>query len=469
MNYKILSKNALAAFLSQGVSMGISILMSLIVPKVLGVQEYGYWQLFIFYASYSGLFLFGLNDGIYLISGGKSRSEIDKQSIGSQFRVGAAFQLLIAAIVAIGGLCLTSEWERSYVLVTLGLYISINNLTGYIGYVFQAMNETRRFSFSIVLDRLTFLVPLLFMVILRVSDFRPYVIAYLASKTISLAWCCWEARDILSAPPLSASEAVRESIASIRVGFKLMIANVADMLILGVARALVDAVWGIEAFGRVSFSLSLVNFFITFVTQASMVLFPALRQSDEGERRAVYRGMRDAMEAAFPAVYALYFPMAWLLSVWLPQYAESMRWLAVLLPVCVFNTKMDVCCTTYFKVLRQERTLLAINIVTVAASAVTSLVGVFALGSLEAVLVGAVCCIAARSAWSELRLDRELDVARSPMLVPELLLTAAFVLLALLLPGMWALPAYCILYGAYLFANRGEVASIVARVKKVAR
>ena len=305
------------------------------------------------------------------------------------------------------------------------------------------------------------------MVILRVADFRPYAIAYLASKAVSLAWCCWEARDILSAPPLGVPEAVRESIASIRVGFKLMIANVADMLILGVARALVDAVWGIEAFGRVSFSLSLVNFFITFVTQASMVLFPALRQSGEGERRAVYRGMRDAMEVAFPAVYALYFPMAWLLSAWLPQYAESMGWLAVLLPVCVFNTKMDVCCTTYFKVLRQERVLLAVNVVTVAASAVTSLAGVFALGSLEAVLVGAVCCIAARSAWSELRLDREMGVGRSPMLAPELLLTAAFVALALLLPGAWALLAYCALYGAYLVANRGEVASVVARVRKV--
>ena len=341
------------------------------------------------------------------------------------------------------------------------------NLAGYLGYVFQAMNETRLFSFSVVLDRLAFLVPLLAMVALRVADFRPYVVAYLVSKTISLAWCCWEARDILSAPLFGVLETIRESASSIRVGFKLMVANVADMLVLGVARALVDTVWGIETFGRVSFSLSIVNFFITFVTQASMVLFPALRQSGEGERRAVYRGMRDAMEVAFPAVYALYFPMAWLLSAWLPQYAESMRWLAVLLPVCVFNTKMDVCCTTYFKVLRQERTLLAVNVVTVAASAVTSLVGVFVLRSLEAVLVGAVCCIAARSAWSELRLDSEMSIVHSPMLISELLLTGAFVALAQLLPGAWALLSYCVLYGIYLASNRDEVASIATRVRKI--
>ena len=469
MNIKSTARNLLVAFGAQGISMLASIVMSLLVPKVLGVYEFGYWQLFIFYASYVGFFHFGLNDGIYLLNGGEARERIDKSAIRSQYYTATLLQLVLACLIVIFTIIYIQESERSFVLICFSIYMVICNLASYLGFVFQAMNETRLFSFSVVLDRLAFLVPLLAMVVLRVSDFRPYVVAYLVSKTISLAWCCWEARDILSAPPLGAAESVRESVASIRVGFKLMVANVADMLILGVARALVDAAWGIEAFGRVSFSLSLVNFFITFVTQASMVLFPALRQSGEGERRAVYRGMRDAMEAAFPAVYALYFPMAWLLSAWLPQYAESMRWLAVLLPVCVFNTKMDVCCTTYFKVLRRERTLLAVNVVTVAASAVTSLVGVFALGSLEAVLVGAVCCIAARSAWSELALDRELGVARSPMLVPELLLTAAFVLLALLLPGAWALPAYCVLYGAYLLANRSEVASIVARVRKVVK
>lgn len=467
MNIRNIKYNAIVAFASQGVSMLTSVVISLLVPKVLGVEEYGYWQLFIFYSNYVGFFHFGLNDGVYLLSGGRSRDEIDKPSVGSQFRFELVFQLFLGTVIAGFSVLSAPEAERAFVLVAFASYMVVCNLAGYLGYVFQAMNETRLFSFSIVLDRFAFLVPLFVMVVLRTADFRPYVVGYLVSKTISLIWCCWKARDILAAPPLEVAESVRESIASVRVGFKLMIANVADMLILGVARALVDAVWGIEAFGRVSFSLSLVNFFITFVTQASMVLFPALRQSGEGERRAVYRGMRDVMEVAFPAVYALYFPMAWLLSAWLPQYAESMKWLAVLLPVCVFNTKMDVCCTTYFKVLRQERILLAVNAVTVVASAATSLVGVFALGSLEAVLVGAVCCIAVRSAWSELRLDREMGVARSPMLAPELLLTGAFVVLALLLPGAWALLVYCVLYGTYLIANKGEVSSIVARVRKV--
>ena len=58
MNIRSLAGNAAVAFAAQGVSLLASVAMSLIVPKVLGVTTYGYWQLFVFYTSYSGLFRF---------------------------------------------------------------------------------------------------------------------------------------------------------------------------------------------------------------------------------------------------------------------------------------------------------------------------------------------------------------------------------------------------------------------------
>ena len=76
MKIREMAGNALAAFASQGFSFLLSILTSLLVPKVLGVQEFGYWQLFLFYSSYTGFFSLGISDGMYLIEGGKSRTEI---------------------------------------------------------------------------------------------------------------------------------------------------------------------------------------------------------------------------------------------------------------------------------------------------------------------------------------------------------------------------------------------------------
>ncbi len=466
MNFKSLANNMAIAFLAQGVSFMASVAMSLLVPKVLGVETYGYWQLFVFYASYSGFFMLGLNDGVYLIEGGKTREEIDKRAINSQFLCGMAFQLVVAACVAVFAVCTAPEGQRAFVLMAFAAYIVVYNLSGYQGFIFQAMNETKRYSYSAMIERLTFLFIILVMVFARVSSFEPYVIAYLFSKICSLAYCMFYFRDFLASGGLGASESVRLSLSSMRVGFALMISNVASMLVLGVARAFVDGAWGIEAFGRVSFWLSMVNFFINFVSQASMVLFPALRQGTEGERRAFYRGIRDMMEVAFPAVYLLYFPIAWVLSLWLPQYADTVRYLAILLPICVFETKMDLCCTTYFKVLREERTLLKVNLCTLGVSAALAVIGVYAVGSLDAVLLGTVACIVGRSLWSEVHLNRRLGVPSGLISVQEIVLSAAFVALALVLPAWQAAASYAVLFIAYLITNRTVALGLIDRTRR---
>ena len=443
--------------------------MSLLVPKLLGVTEYGYWQLFIFYTSYVGFFHFGLNDGVYLLSGGKGRDELEKRSINGQLLFGLAYQLLFAGALVVLAFLLIPDQKRVFVISATALFLLLNNISLYFGYVFQAMNETKLYSFSVMIDRALFLVPLCVLLIMRVDAFEPFVVSYAASKTCSLLYCLWNARDILREGCCPINQAVRDGVASIKVGSKLMIANIASMLILGIARFLVDAAWGVEVFGKVSFSLSLVNFFITFVTQASMVLFPALRQGSERQRRSFYRGIRDGMEVVFPAIYLFYFPMVFILEKWLPQYAESMRYLAILLPVCVFNTKMDVCCTTYFKVLREEKQLLRANIATMAVSALMSVVGVYLAQSLDVVLIGVVVCIVGRSVWSQHYLDGDLEIAGSRMLAVELALTAGFVALALNLPLMAGFLIYAFAYAAYLFSNRGEIESLLARLGKLRR
>lgn len=467
MNFRALASNMATAFAAQGISFLASVAMSLLVPKVLGVAIYGYWQLFVFYASYSGFFMLGLNDGVYLIEGGNARSEIDKRAINSQFWFEAVFQLVVGGVIACVVAVMAPEPERTFVLLAFAVYTVIYNLAGYLGYVFQAMNETKLFSYSNMIERLFFLAVIVVMVALRVPSFEPYVIAYTLSKALCLAYCCFHARDFFASGLLGAKKCVRLALSSMKVGIALMVSNVASMLVLGIARALVDSAWGIEAFGRVSFSLSMVNFFIAFVSQAAMVLFPALRQGADSERRSFYRGIRDAMEIAFPVAYLLYFPMAALLCLWLPQYADSMRFFAMLLPVCVFDAKMNLCCTTYFKVLREERTLLKVNIVAMAGSLVLSMIGVYAIGSLDAVLIGVVVCIVCRSLWSERHLDRRLDVPFSKIAFEEVVLTVAFLALALFASTAVAILGYAVLYAAYLVLNRGVTKSLIESTKRV--
>lgn len=467
MDLKLLAKNAAVAFAAQGISLFASVAMSLIVPKVLGVTTYAYWQLFVFYTSYSGLFQFGLNDGIYLIEGGKTRDQINKKAVNTQFSVAVLIQFVIGACIAAIAAVMAPEPERFFVLIAFGVYTFIFNLQGFLGYVYQAINETRLFSLASIIERLFFLLSMFALVVFGVDSFIPYIIFYSTSKMISLVYCAYQARDFLFAGHLGLRKALPLASGSIKVGIGLMVANVASMLILGLMRLLIDGAWGIEVFGRVSFALSMVNFFITFVAQASMVLFPALRQGTESERRLFYRVVRDLLEILLPVVYLLYFPMVAVLVLWLPQYATSMVYFAFLLPICVFDTKMDICCTTYFKVLRKERLLLVVNVTTCACSAIASSLGVYLLSSLDAVLAGVVVCIMGRSLWSERYLNKHLGVPGSAVAVEEVVLTLAFVLLSTQLPALVAFACYAFFYFIYLVINRDKAAELVNRIKRL--
>lgn len=76
--------NVTFAFASQGVSLFVSVMMSVIVPKALGVSDYAYWQLFLLISSYVGIGLLGVNDGLYLRLGGKRYGELNYEELKAQ-------------------------------------------------------------------------------------------------------------------------------------------------------------------------------------------------------------------------------------------------------------------------------------------------------------------------------------------------------------------------------------------------
>lgn len=259
--------------------------------------------------------------------------------------------------------------------------------------------------------------------------------------------------------------------ASIRIGVKLMIANIASLLILGVARFIIDAVWGIKTFGELSLSLSMVNFVFSFVSQAAMVLFPALRQGSREEVGKFFYAVRNFMGLAFPAVYLFYFPGVWLLSMWLPQYANSFIFFAYLLPICVFDGKMSIACTTCFKVEREEALLLKINIFTTCVSAIGSLLGGYVLDSIWVIIGTVVVAIVLRSVISESVLAGRLSVDRClGITIGELVITLLFVFIASFIDnGASAFVAYGIVYAVYLVINRTYCAEVLGKFKRIVR
>ena len=87
MNIRVkdIIKNFSYTVSSNLVVLAVSSLIVLIIPKYIGIIEYGYWQIYVFYSSYVGFLHFGWSDGIYLRYGGAKYSELNKKLFFSQF------------------------------------------------------------------------------------------------------------------------------------------------------------------------------------------------------------------------------------------------------------------------------------------------------------------------------------------------------------------------------------------------
>ena len=467
MNVKRILGNFSVAIIAQGIVLIGSVLTSLLVPKVMGVTQFGYWQLFIFYGNYIGFFHLGLNDGVYLFNGGLSRKKVDKQSLNSQFVVGMLYQLLFSAVIIGAALMADFGQDRMFVLVMTGVYLLVTNGAAYIGYVLQAMDETRRYSAYSAINGTLFLVPLVAMLALRVDSFQYYVIFYTLAHAVAFLVCLWWVRDFIPCGLLPVRQALADTGRSIRAGIKLMIANVASMLILGISRFFVDSLWSIEVFGMVSFALSMVSFFLLFASQASMVLFPALRKADEGETVRFFQASRDALDLFLPVCYLLYFPEVLILGWWLPKYEPSFIYFAYLMPVVVFNGKMNMVGNTYLLVLRREGLLLGINAIAVAVSGIGALVGAFVLHSIEFMIAAAVLALMWRSAHVERMLAREFGVPNSKLFAGSLAVTLAFLASTMLLSLPAAFAVTAVLYAAFLFLARKQASALIASLKAV--
>lgn len=454
-----ISSNVAYAFAAQGIALISSFLMTLVVPKVLGVLEYAYWQLFIFYAGYVAITLFGIGDGAYLRLGGKHYGELDKGSLKAELRIVFVMQSAIAAVLLAVVLSVDIDGNLRFVLLMLLIYGAVQNVYGFISPIFQAVNLTRIYSIATAMSKIAFFAILLVFFLLGENSYELLAVGYVMGLAVALLYCLICGRDIMRAKAGSWIEAVGVALGDLRVGLQVMIAYYASSLVVGVARQIIVMRWGLETFGQMSFAFAMVSFALAFIAQFSLVLFPVLRRLDSNSLKARYMQLRDGLFATFSLLYFCYFPGCAILELWLPEYADSFHYLGLLMPLLVFDGKMNILCSTYLKVYGDTRQLLGFNVLALFVSFLFSCVGAYIFGSVDFVICGLVLAITLRSVASELYLAKyRLDFSCIRLLICECIMALAF-MLSVYFGGLWTELVSLICYVVSIAFNRGVIQS----------
>src|SRR5690625_2376580 len=179
MNIKALSflKNFSYTFSSNLITLVVSTLVTLIVPKLIGVEDYGFWQLYVFYSTYVGFFHFGWNDGIYLRYGGEDYESLNKKRFFSQFIQLTVLQVFFAILIGIGAGIFADGPDRTFIFRMIGIDMVILNLRYMFLFIFQATNKINKYATIMVLDRIIFIVVVLLFLLVGIRDYHLMIAA----------------------------------------------------------------------------------------------------------------------------------------------------------------------------------------------------------------------------------------------------------------------------------------------------
>lgn len=426
---------------ANGFSTAVSVAAVLLLPRILTVSEYGYWQLYLLYLVFAGFLHLGYPDGVYLRYGGARWQELEAASFRPQFQLFVIWQSVIGILVV--GIGLLTPWgpDRSFVVGAFGIGLTLLNVRYLLLYILQASARFREYSFLLAIDRVIFIISGMLLFFLTSARFEAFVFADLIGKLGSLLlgiYLCW---SVLRSS--AGGRAWRtEFRTSLGAGFLLMLANTASLWVTGVARLFIERSWAIEEFAKVSLSLQLASFMLTFAGIVGTVVFPFLRRREDPTRPALFRQFSKIVSAILWLLMLGYFPLVVVVGFWLPEYSSSLRFTALSFGMVFFEGRMAFVTIPYMKTLRLERLMLIVNLGALGLSVVSATLGTFLFHDIYLTLVGVLVVLMARSWFSDLMVRRRLGAKRIRLFVWDLLVVVAFLADVSFLPPVWAAACY---------------------------
>lgn len=425
---KQIAKNISLSLFAQVISLLVSFVLGLVVPRYIDEYQYAYWHTFLLYVNYVGIFHFGLLDGLVLRYSQYDYDELDKRKIRSEFvallciNTVACFALIVYGIKS-GGFSQTIA-----ILVSFG--VLTKNIFTYNSYLFQVTNRISKYAFVVIAQRLAYGVTVIFLIAFHQQNFVWFCIADLLGDCVGIGLSLFSNRELHFGKILPLKDIMEETWLNVSSGILLMIANWSSMLIIGSAKMIVELKWGALLFGKTSFAFSLANLILIFVTAISIVLFPSLKRMKQEALIPFYKNLRDMLVPLLFWSLILYYPECWFLEKWLPKYKSSLIYLGILSPLIVYTSIVSLLTNNYLKAYRKEKVLLIINILSVIFAIVLYGISAYWFVSFSLTLLSVVLVVMLRSMISEIAVSKLIKLDLKREFVIEFVMTCAFLVSA---------------------------------------
>lgn len=452
---KKLILNLLYAFGANGITMLVSLLTTLVLPRFVSIEEYGYSQLYIFYTNYIGFLHFGIPDGIYLRYGGYSYQKLDKPLFRSQFWISWVMESVVVLIswniFRLGA----STIEKQYVFFMLLCAALVVLPRTFCQMVLQTTDRINNYGIMLIIEKTVFAGLILCWIFVRNLSFKTIILSDIIGKMLSFIYVCFICRDIIWGNIINIKSCLQELKLNIQAGSKLMLANIASLLLIGIIRIGIEYQWNIETYGKVSLAINISNFILVFINAIGIVIFPMLKKMPSSILPDLYQKLKMVLSVLFLGFLILYYPMQFIIKLWIPQYSISLKYMVLIFPMCVYESFISLLINTYMKSLRKESALAIINIISLVISIALTIISAVMLKNLLLAFIAIHIVYMLRFIIADKYLTQNMHIKSNNGQI--LFLCILFSILSWCLSIGQSCILYMILYIVYFVKNRKEL------------
>jgi O-antigen/teichoic acid export membrane protein len=434
----------------------ISVLRALILPKFLPIEGFGYWEMYLFYTSYVGIFCLGYNDGIYLQFGECDVDKLPIDKIRSANRLFSAFLSLISILSIIFLVSNTKDPQISFALCFSAANILIMGMISVYIYVFQITGQFKKYSFFSVIDKIAVLITILFLILVNKNNYRIVVVADFLSKLSVLFLMIVKMPSLVFGEFIGFKSSFTFLTENMFIGIKLMVANLMSMLLVGAGKFIVQFYGDITEFAEYSFGISVTGLVLTAVTAISLVLYPTIKRIPFGSYGQVFGKVNTSTRVLGLLSLLLYYPMYLFIEHFYPNYISVLSYLSVLFLIVYLQCKISLLNNTFYKVLRLETKMFAANMSCVAVFIVLAMVFFPRYREMDTIAICTMIAMLIRCYASEITLSKKVYLIPNARMLVEVGLALVFFITTRCLPIVVSALVFILAIAVWLFVDRKE-------------
>lgn len=357
------------------------IVVGFVLPKIIGITNYGYYKTFTLYITYASIFQIGFIEGIYLKYGGKQYNELNRQEFRFYSKILILSQLLLTTLFSIiSFLSLKSDFKFIFIMVSL--FIFFQNITTYYQYISQMTGRFTELTIRNVIRSIATILIIISMVLYfyfingkNFLSYKLYLIAYVLVYLILTFWYIWTYRDITFGITKYHDFIFIKSI--IGLGLPLMISNLCSTLIFTMDRQFVNVFFDINEYGSYSFAYNMLSLVTVATSSIATVIYPTLRTMDKQKLLYKFNEISGWFNVFVVLCLFVYFPLNIFVTKFFAdqiKYVESLKIFRVILPSLVVSCSITVIIHNYFMAFDENKKYFYISLIILALSFVANII-----------------------------------------------------------------------------------------------